>query len=197
MTNIVSGTISAYEVDRTTGALTQVRRSPFGTHKNPWGVALVPGRFVYVANGVGTNQRSRLRSKVTAYMINPTNGALTRVAGSPFSAGTTPAGAAVDRMGKFLYVTNANSNNISAYAIDPTSGALTPVAGSPFASNTPSRVATDPRGDFAYVSNSGSDTVSAYAINPTSGALTPVPGSPFAAGSGPGTVAIDPMWSFA
>ncbi len=86
------------------------------------------GGFVYVTNAGAKT--------VSAYAIDPSSGALTPVAGSPFAAGTVPSGIAVDAAGKFAYLENAGSDNVSAYSIDPTDGALTPVAGSPFAAGT-------------------------------------------------------------
>ena len=82
------------------------------------------GKFAYVAN-LGSGN-------VSAYAIDATSGALKKVKGSPFAAGTKPVIMAVDPSGKFAYVPNVGSNNISAYTIDATSGALTPVTGSPF-----------------------------------------------------------------
>jgi hypothetical protein len=80
--------------------------------------------FVYVADSGGQN--------VSGYAVDASSGALTPVAGSPFSAGTEPLGVAIDPTGRFAYVANSGSNNVSAYAITATTGVLTPVAGSPF-----------------------------------------------------------------
>jgi DNA-binding beta-propeller fold protein YncE len=82
------------------------------------------GKFAYVANFGGG---------VSGYTINPTTGALTPIAGSPFAAGNGPNIVAVDPSGKFAYVTNFSGNNVSGYTIDPSTGALTAIAGSPFA----------------------------------------------------------------
>jgi 6-phosphogluconolactonase len=84
---------------------------------------LVPSlraQFVYVAN-LGS-------SNVSAYRIGST-GALTPVAGSPFTSGDELWSIAVDPTGKFAYVTNEFDNNVSAYSIE-SNGALTPVSGS-------------------------------------------------------------------
>src|SRR6516225_7083650 len=91
---------------------------------------------------------------------------------------------------EFVYVANANSNNVSGYTLNPTTGALTPISGSPFAAGSgPFSVAVDPTGKFAYVANETSNNVSGYTINPTTGALTAIAGSPFVAGSVPASVA--------
>src|SRR5258708_22357174 len=129
-------------------------------------------------------------SNVSAYSIDGTRGALTEIAGSPFSVapGSYPQSVTVDPAGRFAYVANQVSfplpGNVPAFAIDGTTGALTPVAGSPFLAGTrPSSVAVDPTGPFAYVANFSSNHVSAYTIAGTTGALTPMVRPPFPARS--------------
>ena len=51
--------------------------------------------FAYVANEVSNN--------VSGYTINPSTGALTAIAGSPFAAGSIPSSVAVHPSGKFAY----------------------------------------------------------------------------------------------
>jgi 6-phosphogluconolactonase len=188
------GSVSAYTIDASSGELTAVAGSPFATGAQPVGVAISSnGKFLYTAN---QNSGSGSGS-VSAFTINPTSGALTPIAGSPFGAGDSPEYAVVDPKGKFIYVTNNGSNNVSAYKI-ASSGALTPVTGSPFATDLgPVGVTTDPLGKFVYVANgglydNGANDVSAYTIDKRTGALTPVVGSPFAAGSGVYSVVVDP-----
>ncbi len=190
VTCTVSGNVSAYTIDSTTGALSPVPGSPFAAGSTPIAVAVDPsGKFAYVANANSTN--------VSAYTINNTTGALSPVPGSPFAAGAAPRSVAVDPSGKFVYVAVNGPSNVSAYTIDSTTGALSPVPGSPFAAGSfPISVAVDPSGKFAYVVDFFGG-VSAYTINSTTGALSPVPGSPFAAGSGPRSVAVDPSGKFA
>jgi 6-phosphogluconolactonase (cycloisomerase 2 family) len=76
------------------------------------------GNFIYVAN-IQSNS-------ISAYAVKAVGGTLTRIAGSPFAAGTKPYALAVDPGGRFLYAANAASKTISAYAIDPVTGRLTP-----------------------------------------------------------------------
>jgi uncharacterized repeat protein (TIGR01451 family) len=148
------------------------------------------GKFAYVANGNSAN--------ISAYTINPSTGALTAIAGSPFPAGSTPSSVVVDPTGKFAYVANFSSANVSAYTINPSTGALTDIVGSPFPTfDTPISLVVDPTGKFAYVANRGSNNVSGYTINPSTGALTPIAGSPFSAGSEPFSVVVDPTGNFA
>ena len=201
--NSTSSDISAYAINASSGSLTQLSGSPFYDcyHCYPWGVAVDPtGKFAYVANhGYGEPDNP---GNVYAYAINAKSGTLTQIQGSPFAAGTGPAGVAVDPTGKFAYVTNDNSDNLSAYAINTSDGALKHVKGSPFkAGRQPWGVAIDPKGKFVYVTNAGcysyKGCVSTYVINASSGALTQVKGSPFPAGHFPYSVAIDPTGKFA
>ncbi len=125
------------------------------------------------------------------------SGALTVVAGSPFSLGGTPPGAGglvFDNSGGFLYATDLNAGAVVAWSSNQ--GRLTPIPGSPFsAGNTPVQVVVDSQNKFLYVSNLNDSAggVSAFTINFNTGVLSPIPGSPFAtgpAGSFPGPSAI-------
>ncbi len=185
------GSVSAYTINSSTGALRAVAGSPFAAGSGPGSVTVDPsGRFAYVANS-GDNT-------VSAYDINSSTGALSAVAGSPFAAGITPHSVTVDPSGRFAYVANfcvsANDcsvGSVSAYTINSSTGALSAVAGSPFAAgDDPQSVTVDPSGRFAYVANEDASTklganVSAYTINSSTGALSAVAGSPFAAGISP------------
>jgi 6-phosphogluconolactonase len=196
VTDVASKNLSAYAVNPATGALKPVRRSPFRTREDPWGVAVFPDKFVYVANGVGTNQYSHHRSTVTALRINA-NGVLSRVADSPFKD-TGDGAADMVVTGKFAYVVNIYSGDVSAYTINTVSGMLTPVMGSPFgAGGEPESLTIDPKGKFVYVPNTLSNDVSAFKINASTGALKQVKGSPYSAGTTPAGVAVDSTGSFA
>jgi DNA-binding beta-propeller fold protein YncE len=126
------GTVSAYTIDSTTGALTQLGNSPFLAGRAPVSVAVDPsGKFAYVANEcVSSNDCSS--GTVSAYTIDSTTGALTQLSNSPFAAGAVPFSVAVDPSGKFAYVANSHSNNVSAYTINSTTGALSQLSTSPF-----------------------------------------------------------------
>jgi 6-phosphogluconolactonase len=186
-----AGSLSAFTVNATSGALSAVPGSPFPTGQGPNVVTMDPtGKFVYVPNVSFCIICPP--GSVSAYSVNTGNGALTPVPGSPFpDTALGPLGAAVDPTGKFLYVSNYVAGSVSAYTINASSGALTAVPGSPFpAGSQPQAVAVDPTAKFLYVANSFSNTISAYTINAGSGALTPIPGSPFATGKGPVSIAI-------
>jgi 6-phosphogluconolactonase (cycloisomerase 2 family)/uncharacterized caspase-like protein len=182
--NSDSDNVSAFTINSSTGALSEVSGSPFRAGAAPYGVAVDPtGRFVYVANKDSAN--------VSAFAINPTTGALSKVVGSPFPTGAAPHGVAAEPTGNFVYVANNGSANVSAYMINRNTGALSEVSGSPFPTGTsPVSVAVDPTGEFVYVANNNSTNVSAYAINMNTGTLSEVRGSPFRAGVAPYGIAI-------
>ena len=86
--NFESNSVSAYIIDASSGALTQVQGSPFSAGFNPIGVAIDPTRkFLYATNLDSNN--------VSAYAINASSGALTQVKGSPFKSGLAPEGVAI------------------------------------------------------------------------------------------------------
>jgi 6-phosphogluconolactonase len=156
-----NGTVSAYTINSTTGALTPVPGSPFAGGTVPKSIAVDPsGKFAYVVNEcLNSPFPCVVNGAVSAYTINRTTGALTLVPGSPFAAGAITFSVTVDPSGKFVYVVNVctsltagcvGNGTISAYSIDSTTGALTPVLGSPFAAGGNSAsLAVTPSGKLA------------------------------------------------
>ena len=189
--NDAQGSISAYSIDPGKGGLTEISGSPFPTQANfpgPAGLAIGGiGKFLYVAM-VGTANANHV---VSGFSIDPTTGALTQLATSPFPAGLGPIRLASDATGKFLFVANSHDDTLSVFAIDAGSGALTAV-GSPYATHiAPVDVVVDPQGKFVFVVNSGSGDLSAFSLDSTTGVLKPLAGSPFATGQQePGGLAI-------
>lgn len=178
-----SDEVYVFSVDQSSGALTQVAQSPFTIIPNsaPYGIAIHPsGNFLYVAL---SNSISAQTSGLAAMTVDASTGALSLVAGSPFSAGTGFQQVAVHSSGKFLYAILNGDNNVYAFAIDQSSGALTPVSSSPFPTgNTPLSLVFDASGQFLLVGNFGDSTISVFQIDSSSGSLTQVSGSPFPAG---------------
>ncbi len=182
------GTISAYTINTTTGALTPVVGSPFPTQPNfpgPSGLAFgAGGAFLYVGMAGTVNANNA----ITAFSVDSTTGALTQIAGSPFSAGRDPIRIASDPTGKFLFTANLQDGTVSAFTVDSSSGALSPAIGSPFTlQGAPSAIATDTTGSILYVGmqpplTTGNSGLSVLSINSTTGSLTPLAGSPFFAG---------------
>jgi 6-phosphogluconolactonase len=114
------GSISAFTIESSTGALTPVPGNPLpiafaGT------ISIDPmGKFLFVPETNG----------VSVYAINAVTGVLSGVAGSPFLAGTNPGSVSIDPANQIVYVVNGGSANVSEFSLGST-GELTPLAGSP------------------------------------------------------------------
>jgi DNA-binding beta-propeller fold protein YncE len=194
------GSISAYTVNATTGALTLTARTeaPCGPPPSPgscapWSIGVEPlGRFAYVANEGGFSPTS-----ISMYTIDATTGALTSI--GMIAAEGRAIAVTVDQSGKFAYVASWSeppgaSGKVSTYSMNATTGALTPV-GTISAGIDPVSVAVDRAGEFAYVANSGSNNVSMLSVNASMGALTYI--GTITAGVSPTSIAIDPSGHFA
>src|SRR6202167_270251 len=195
------GSVSAYSIEPTTGALTSTSGGISGNSPGFCcftAVAVHPSdKFAYVANG------DSFPRSVSMYTISGANGALTYF--GPIDAEGFPTSVVVDPSGPFVYVAAetdpgaSGPGSVSMYAIDATTGALsslgTVATGTMIAESSSNSIAVDPTGAFAYVTNSGSNSVSMYSINATTGVLTSV--GLMDAGTTPLSVAVDPSGKFA
>jgi 6-phosphogluconolactonase len=189
--------IFAFQIDATTGALTPVPGSPFSAAGAPANSASGPpltidptGRFLYFPPSVSV-------AEILAFTIDPTTGALTPIAGSPFTTASAPTSMSIAPGGQFAYVTQASGSGyaVYTYAINATTGALTATGASPVPAVNIAPPQIDPSGHFAYIlapvgptGEASSQTgVYAYTINADTGALTQVPGSPYATSAVPGS----------
>ena len=128
---------------------------------------------------------------MAAFTIDPTNGALTPVPGSPFLTPTyagctqfcsvSPSDLAVDPSGQYLYAAENIQDSVAGFKIDTTTGSLTNLPGSPYAegtfntSNTPKdawRFSIDPSGTFIYVADDEGNDFSIFKLNQTTGVLS-------------------------
>ena len=192
--NGASNTVSAYRINASTGALTQVPGSPFATSDSRFITVNPASTFAYV--------QSFFDGTISAYRINAATGALTPVPGSPFSTGYDASRIAINPAGTFAYVSSESSNTVSAYRIDASTGALAPIPGSPFpVASKPSSVTIDPAGSFAYVVTYGASphdgTVSIFSIDASSGVLKPVTSRPFVTGNDADSITINSNGAFA
>jgi 6-phosphogluconolactonase (cycloisomerase 2 family) len=185
-----NGTISTYTVNPGTGQLRQSNYTIAGPVPGP--VTVEPrNKFAYVPNGSfaipsGINM-------ISVFSIDPANGGLATLPGSPFPTSEMfLTRLVVEPRGKFLY-TGSSSGDVLAFTIDQSTGALT-AAVTPTATGTSLElIATDPSGAFLYVA-SFDRHLYGFKIDPATGVLTPVPGSPFLGG---GTdITVDPSGHF-
>ena len=206
VTDKVDGTVTEYNVD-SSGNLSQPVSSPVGATPTAVIVSNLTvsntpsSNFLYVANGSSSNNISAFSicdNPSTTCVTNPPDGALTAVAGSPFAAGLSPVAMALDPSSKFLYVADAQSNQVSQYRISTGTGVLTPLPNSPIGSGTsPVWIAvrlgsatvksTGGTTTYVYVANQGSNTISAYSYDSTVGQLGLI-GAPVTVGGQPSTV---------
>jgi 6-phosphogluconolactonase (cycloisomerase 2 family) len=155
-------------------------------------------KFLYVANPTSNT--------VTGYTINASTGALTAIAGSPFTTEPSPRFVSGEPSGKFVYVTTLGSSTnpprISGFSLNGTSGVLTELANSPYdlsATNPPAPgalainlPAIHPSGFFGYVSIPiPSATLYGAALDTSTGDLAEIPGFPTSFGFDGQTPAID------
>ena len=176
------------------GVLTEVPGSPFPAASGGQAAALAvegSNRFLYVANPSAANAApyQGTTGNISGYNINPDNGALTAIPGSPFTStsGIGPSAVVVDPSGRFVYaVTSGSSNSIWCFEITSTNGQLTPITNSPFSLSAGGLFATiDPVGNFLYIGDPAGK-IAAYTYDHNSGAPTTITGSPFSTGSEPG-----------
>jgi len=119
--------------------------------------------FVYVP--VGT--------KTEIYSLNPNDGTLSMIPGSPFSVS---AGFA-DPAGKFMYTGSfaPAPNNVTGYSIDSTTGLLTPTPTPQASANLdPGYMDFTPAGEYVFMENYGSLDVSAFSIDRSTGNLSKI-----------------------
>ena len=170
--------VTAYSVDQTTGALTQIGNYPLSTGSGS--VVVTPdGKYLYaMGNGI------------SAFSIDATSGTLTAVPRSPFDTDVSFSSAAATPTSQFLYASALIPNGVYGYAIQP-NGEIFPVTGSPFNdTNSPFAATIEPTGRYLYIANYGGG-ISGWSIDPVYGALTELSGSPYPTdGNAPNAIAV-------
>ena len=188
------GSIAAFSVDATTGVLTPVAGSPYGSGgQAAVSVTADPnGKFLYVGNICADS--SCVNGSIAVFSVNAATGALAPAAGSPVSTPGTISSAGADPAGRFVYAVTAcsivdcSTHGVAVFSVDGSTGALTLTAGSPFTTGTvySSSISVAPGGQFIYLPNQckadfdcSSGTITVFSVNGATGALAEVPGSPF------------------
>ncbi len=172
-----SAGISAYAMNSTTGQLTAISGSPFGSDiSSPWTIVVTPNnQFLYELQSTNSGV-------MYGYSIDLSSGALTALSGSPYKVGNCGSSAAgipgpdnitIASAGKFLY------DNCGIYSLDAATGAVAQVSNF-VAGDWP---VIDPTGSFLWAITSQQNCfqcdigVTAYQVDPDSGSLTAVPNS--------------------
>lgn len=208
------GNVTIFPINTDNGSLgkptaVNVGNSPVGITSGPYpSTAAAPKtHYIYVADRetVPTVNGTAQQGAVLTFAQTQGSATLTPVA-PPASqvpvtasgvtgvrAGVQPSGIAVDQTGRFLYVTDALSNQLIGYLVS-NSGAPAAMTNGPFATGQfPSSVTIDPRAKYMYVTNFNAGSVTAYTIDQATGnpvgsvgsASTPV-------GPNPTCVSIEP-----
>jgi 6-phosphogluconolactonase len=127
------GNISGFNIDPGTGALnTTIIGSPFAATNGvgPTAITVDPsGRFVYAVT-TGSS------ASIWGFTINPTNGQLVPVTGSPFSLSAGNLFVLIDPQGNYLYIGSQDGKGIAGYIYNPSTGVPVAIVGSPFSTGT-------------------------------------------------------------
>jgi 6-phosphogluconolactonase len=216
------GTILAYSINQSTGALTAIKGFQFpltdgGGIVTPYELIIDPsGKFLYAAiqEPEACSPPDCPNLAVAVFTIDHTDGTLTPVSGSPFAISAYVIGATpmvISPNGHFLYIAYDNLGNstsdVTGFSINPTTGALAMVPGGPVLVDTPgpATATIDPRGKLLYLgspncSGGGSSNIPEKCGVVSTLALDPVSGAPTMPGSTPDlaeSVALNPSGNFA
>jgi 6-phosphogluconolactonase (cycloisomerase 2 family) len=166
--------LESYGINQQTGALTLL---PFETEGGS-PVISADGKYLYTIDDL-TQPRE---SYVYVNSLDPSSGAITPIAGSPFSVPyTIKYSLALAPSGRFLYeglYGPANSYGIAGLAINSATGGIDgPVPGSPFATiGYPVGLVIDPTDRFVYTADCCQYVASEFTLNQTTGNLSPLAG---------------------
>lgn len=172
----------------------------------PAGVAVsANGDFVYVTNTnsvivttatpsttPATPSSCPTQGTISGFSI-ASGGALSPLTGSPYLAGSTPTGLAIDPTSRFLYATDSAQNQLIVYTILSTGELISQNSG-PFTTGTfPVAVVVDPRDQYLYVTNYNGGTISEYSISQANGVPSAGAASAISTGApGPTCLLVDP-----
>ena len=197
----IPGNLSVFAIG-SGGALTEVAGSPFPIQETspplpfnavapfPTAVAVAhTGNFVYVAD--------QANNAIVSFSFDSTSGSLIPIAeGCPQCFGTVvgtgPSALLSPPVGDFLYVGNANSNDINEFVInsDGTLSQLNAKTTTIATGQGPISMITDPSAKYLYsLANQGSQVV-AYTLNQVSGELTAITGNGGTVSTGANPVAF-------
>jgi 6-phosphogluconolactonase (cycloisomerase 2 family) len=185
VTNAIGGTVQAFGVNNTTGAVTLIPLSSPQSN-NSYGVAMDRlGRFLWTANyGFHT---------VQTFAING-GGVLTSSPPMSTQNGLPYAIAAHPTM-DFVYTAHQSNFALTAFSVNTTTGALTQIQSLTNVVTSANALAIDPSGRFAYVV-SGGGGICAFGINATTGVLSSVGCANTASSGGTWSVAVHPGGQF-
>jgi 6-phosphogluconolactonase (cycloisomerase 2 family) len=116
-------TISAFNIDPNTAALTTLAGFPFALPSCKFIAADRAGRFLYATAA----------SQLFGYRIDEQTGALSALPQFPIVMGADSDSISIDATNQFLYVSGGGVAAVMGFTLDAATGAITPMPGSPFA----------------------------------------------------------------
>lgn len=190
--NATTQNISVYAIDPATGWLTPRASAAVGDG---------PHRLAFTPDGAIALVASRAANELAVFGVDESSGELSELR-APLATGPHPCDLAIDRTGRFVFLTLAGNDvtgagaGLQSYAIDALTHALTPV-GAPLslAGQQPTAVRIDPFRSSLYVTLGASDSVLRVPFDATSGALQAT--TAYLAGDLPAGLAVDPLGRFA
>lgn len=192
-----SNDVWVYQVNESTGALTEVPGSAFDVGTAPLYVAFSPvfnGNIYAAVSNFDDNT-------ISVFTVNATTGFFTEIAGSPFSSqGDEPFALTYSPLlpsnKLFLATTNFADDTISIYSINQITGALNAVGSATATGSDPIDVAISPLIGtnlfLAVACNVNSNNLFVYKMDIATGALTQI-GLPLTAGASPISIAFSPL----
>lgn len=201
------GNLTVFAINTSDGSLTR-NETPVPVGNNPIGVASAAypsgsqTHSIYVADQESavpvTGGSASPFGYIQTFTQTQGSSTLTRVtAGETASqgvrSGVQPSGIVVDPTARFLYVTDALSNQVGGYLVTST-GLPQAMTNGPFATGQyPSSLTIDPRAKYLYVTNFNAGSVTAFTIDQATGNLAgSVGSSSVAVKTNPTCVTIDP-----
>jgi 6-phosphogluconolactonase (cycloisomerase 2 family) len=179
VTNFGSTTVSVYDVDATTGELTNQRNVTAGS--KPSGIDLHPsGEYLYVGNPFSSN--------ISLFDID-SSGDLTKrtdVAGM-----LTDSWVEVHPSGNYIYYTNQFFGGYIGVKDIAGDGSLSNMRSYNSSVNNPVYLKIHPSGDYLYLSNKDSNNILIWEINSVNGNLTAATPVSIATGTGPWGIEIN------
>ena len=197
--NTSGSTITGFNVDQSTGALSPMSGSPFAAPQHGNGL-VATGGYMYAAGGASGS------TVVQSYQIG-SDGHLTPAATT--SAGSVRQNIFVHSSGKFIYAASIEGNVLGYQITAP--GQLSPISGLPQSVGPDLQIALSPDGKWAFASHqqtsNGGSAIETYAIDSSTGRWSYVvyPGSPMHVGGAPPqagrgptevTLTVDPSSKF-
>jgi hypothetical protein len=166
--------VSAYAIDRSSGALSELSFSPIALPSGQWASIVVhpSGSPVAVADQYG-NQVASLRILTTS---------AEQAVGSPYALGSTGASSSVFTPdGNYYYCGGSSGSFIAGFGVNPSTGVLTPLSGAPYDTGAfaPGQFAADGLGHL-FMCNHQDFGMRAY--NLQNGVPAGVSGNPFVSG---------------